>query len=107
MTRPDYVLVIWPFVLKIENSETFYDEDGMDNIIHPANVQQRILLEESPTCRLLQSIHNKDMNGVLKAVSEGARLLDGEQKLCLSTPLVRFLASHDVGKRTSLKYVYI
>ena len=41
--------------------------------------RQSTLLEESPTCRLLESIHNTNLTGVLSAISDGARLLDGRQ----------------------------
>ena len=62
------------FVLEIENRIGRYP-------IHRTSVLQRTVLEESPTCRLLQSIHNGDLSGVLKAISEGARLQDDHKNM--------------------------
>ena len=76
----------WPFMLRIGYSRDLiryhYDEDYYDDYIHKREIVPQItVLEESPTCRLLQSIHNNDLDGVLKAITEGARLLYEDQNM--------------------------
>jgi len=58
-----------PFKFNIEGSKSYSEY----------SVQQSIVLEESPTCRLLESIHNTNLNGILTAIADGARLFIGKQ----------------------------
>lgn len=45
-----------------------------------ANIRETLLLEESPTCRLFKSIHNRDLAGIKSAISDGARVIDTIEK---------------------------
>ena len=82
----------WPFMLHIGYGRDilnlydygdYYDEEEFyyDTIDKREIVPQITVLEESPTCRLLQSVHNTDLNGVLKAITEGARLMYEDQNV--------------------------
>ena len=41
-------------------------------------IEQSLVLEESPTCRLVQALHHLNLSAVQKAIEDGARIVDRE-----------------------------